>query len=203
VSDTAQRSAGTLGPAGGPPAARNGLGSFLRRSGATFLQQREASVFVIAVLLVLYFGFISSAHTHFFSKLNLDNISQATAPTAIIAIGEVFLLVCGEIDLSVGFAWALSPFLMLYFITDYHVPVILAMVLAVACGLIIGWINGFVTIRLRVPSFITTLGTSFSTVSCSRHRRPRPRTSRRRRSASGTGSAPSPGRRSSGASCSS
>lgn len=161
MSETAQRSAGTFGPAGGQPDAGNGFGSLLRRGGATFLQQREASVFVIAVLLVVYFGFISSAHTHFFSKLNLDNISQATAPTAIIAIGEVFLLVCGEIDLSVGFAWALSPFLMFFFITDYHIPVILAIVLAVASGLIIGWINGFVTVRLKVPSFITTLGTSF------------------------------------------
>jgi simple sugar transport system permease protein len=162
VSDTAQRSAGTLGPAGGQPAARTGFGSFLRRGGATFLQQREASVFVIAALLFVYFGFISSAHSHFLSKLNLDNISQATAPTAIIAIGEVLLLVCGEIDLSVGFVWGLSPFLMYFFITDYHIPVILAIVLAVACGLIIGWINGVITVRLKVPSFITTLGTSFA-----------------------------------------
>ena len=162
MSDTAQRSAGTLGPAGGQPAARTGFGSFLRRGGATFLQQREASVFVIAALLFVYFGFISSAHSHFLSKLNLDNISQATAPTAIIAIGEVLLLVCGEIDLSVGFVWGLSPFLMYFFITDYHIPVILAIVLAVACGLIIGWINGVITVRLKVPSFITTLGTSFA-----------------------------------------
>ncbi len=162
MSETAQRSAGTLGPADGQPAARNGLGSFLRRGGATFLRQREASVFLIAALLFVYFGFISAAHTHFFSKLNVDNISQATAPTAIIAIGEVLLLVCGEIDLSVGFVWGLSPFLMYFFITDYHIPVILAIVLAVACGPVIGWINGVITVRLKVPSFITTLGTSFA-----------------------------------------
>jgi simple sugar transport system permease protein len=163
VSDTAQRSAGTLGPSGGAqPGGGNGFGAALRRGGATFLRQREANVFVIVVLLVIYFGVISSAKAHFFSKLNIDNVTQATAPTAIIAIGEVLLLVCGEIDLSVGFVWGLSPFLMYFFITDYHMPVIVAIVVAVASGLIIGWINGFVTVRLRVPSFITTLGTSFA-----------------------------------------
>jgi simple sugar transport system permease protein len=161
VSDTAQRSAGTLGPAGGGPGSRDGFGHVIRRSGATFLEQREASVFVIAILLVIYFGFLSSASSHFFSKLNIINISQATAPTAIIAIGEVLLLVCGEIDLSVGFAWALSPFLMYFFITDYGMPVIVAIILAVASGPVIGWFNGMITVRLKVPSFITTLGTSF------------------------------------------
>jgi simple sugar transport system permease protein len=162
VSDTAQRSAGTLGPADGEPGPDVGFGSRLRSGGAVFLRQREASVFSIAVLLVIYFGFISSAHSNFFSKLNIVNISQGTAPEAIIAIGEVMLLVCGEIDLSVGYAWALSPFLMYFFIDDYHIPVILAILLAVASGPIIGYINGFVTVRLKVPSFITTLGTSFA-----------------------------------------
>jgi simple sugar transport system permease protein len=161
VSDTAQRSAGTVsGPGSGPGS--GGVQALLRRYGAAFLRQREASVLIVAVVLILYFGFVSSASASFFSKLNFINVSQATAPYAIIAIGEVLLLVCGEIDLSVGYIWTLSPFLMYFFTAYYGFPVILAIIAAVACGAIIGAINGVLVMRLKVPSFIATLGTSFA-----------------------------------------
>jgi simple sugar transport system permease protein len=161
VSDTAQRSAEPLAGSGGGQGSGNGLRSLLGRGGSTFLRQREASVLIVAIVLVIYFGFISSASTSFFTKLNIINVSQATAPVAIIAVGEVLLLVCGEIDLSVAYVWTLSPFLMYFFITDYHIPVFLAIVLSLICGAIIGLVNGFLVVRLKVPSFIATLGTAF------------------------------------------
>jgi simple sugar transport system permease protein len=161
VSETAQRSAGSLAGPGSGPGSGKGLRSLLGRGGAAFLRQREASVFIVAAVLVIYFGFISSASASFFTRLNIINVSQGTAPYAIIAIGEVLLLVCGEIDLSVGYVWVLSPFLMYFFITDYHIPVFLAIVLALICGAIIGLFNGFLVVRLKVPSFIATLGTAF------------------------------------------
>jgi simple sugar transport system permease protein len=133
----------------------------LRRSGTVFLQQREASVFIVAVLLVVYFGFISSAHSSFFTENNIANVADATAPYALIAVGEVFLLICGEIDLSVGFVWTLSPFLMFFFNAYYHFPLFLAIVAALICGAIIGLINGLLVVVLRLPSFVATLGTSF------------------------------------------
>ncbi len=158
MSETAQRSPADLGGTGGEPAAGRSGGSMFKVVRAAFLRQREASVFLIAVALVIYFGVTAP---DFFTKLNLANISYGTAAFAIIAIGEVFLLVCGEIDLSVGFVWALSPFLMLFFTTYYGIPVIPAILLSLACGTVIGFANGFITVRLKVPSFITTLGTSF------------------------------------------
>ncbi len=158
MSETVERSAETLGPPAGKPGEGSGLGAFLKRGGLAFLRQREASIFVVAVALVIYFKIAAPAFT---TKLNLVNVSQGTAPYAIIAIGEVFLLVCGEIDLSVGFIWALSPFLMQYFIDFYGIPVVVAIVLAILSGALIGSINGLVTVTFKVPSFITTLGTSF------------------------------------------
>ncbi len=54
------------------------------------------------------------------SQTNLANLlSETAAPIIIIAIGEVFLLICGEIDLSVGFVYMFSPFLMHYLIDFY------------------------------------------------------------------------------------
>lgn len=132
----------------------------LRRAGTFFIQQREASVFVVLAALVAYFWATTSPH--FEAKLNLINLTQGIGSLyAIIAIGEVLLLVCGEIDLSVGFIWTLSPFLMHYFADFYGIPAILAVLMAWACGALIGLINGLVRVVLGVPSFIGTLGMSF------------------------------------------
>ena len=88
-------------------------------------------------------------------------LSGIAAPYIILAIGEVFLLICGEIDLSVGFVFTLAPFLMYYLIEFYGVPSYAAIILALVFGLVVGWINAFLTVTLRLPSFIATLGTAF------------------------------------------
>ena len=160
MSDTAER---TSAPVGGPPGGQPSRGfsqNFLRRSAVGFMQQREATVFVVVLLLIIYFGFISSVgRATFFTKIDLINVSQIAGPIIIIAIGEVFLLICGEIDLSVGFTYTLAPFLMHYLIDFYHVPGILAILLSLGMGLVVGWVNGFLTVTVGLPSFVATLGT--------------------------------------------
>ena len=71
------------------------------------------------------------------------------------------LLICGEIDLSVGFTYQLAPFIMYFLIADYHFPGLLAILIALLAGVVIGWVNGFLTVTLGLPSFIATLGTAF------------------------------------------
>ncbi len=158
MSETAERSPGVLGSPPGSSPPEHGIMHIARRSLITFGQQREATVFIVLVALVVYF---QAAAPAFSTKDNLINISQITAPVAIIAIGEVLLLVCGEIDLSVGFIFVLSPFLMHYLIDYYSVPVIPAILVSLLMGITAGFINGFITVALRVPSFIATLGTGF------------------------------------------
>jgi simple sugar transport system permease protein len=127
--------------------------------GRVFLRQRESTVFVVAVGLFIYFAVSSSS---FVTGTNLPILfTQDSAPYIIIALGEVYLLICGEIDLSVGFTFALAPFLM-YFLNTYdHVPGILAIIISLLMGLVVGWINAFLTVTVGLPSFITTLGTGF------------------------------------------
>ena len=127
----------------------------VRRALDAFLRRREASVLVVAIGLVVYFQVSTPI---FLSPDNLRNIAQATAPTAIVAVGIVFLLVSGEIDISVGMVAALAPYLMHYAIDFYGVPAILAIVAALAIAASIGLVNGLITTRLKVPSFVTTLG---------------------------------------------
>jgi len=160
VSDTVRRSPEVVGGPPGQPS-RGGV-RVLRDIGALLVRQREATVFVVVVLLIVYFGLISSVGRHaFFTKLNLINVSQVASAIIIIALGEVLLLICGEIDLSAGFTYQLSPFIMYYLITFYHFPGLLAILIALLTGVVIGWINGFLTVTLGLPSFIATLGTGF------------------------------------------
>jgi simple sugar transport system permease protein len=163
VSDTAQRAPGVTGGQPAGPPGSGGAWEPVGRFGRLLVRQREATVFVVVVLLVLYFGLVNSqGRSVFFERLDLVNLAQIAAPIMIIAYGEVLLLICGEIDLSVGFIYAFAPFVMHYFADYYHVPGILAILLAIiVVGGGVGWVNGFLKVTLGLPSFIATLGTGF------------------------------------------
>ena len=122
------------------------------------LRYREASIFAVGILLAIYFGVVNSA---FVSTDNIRTIAQFAAAPAIIAGGEVMLLICGEIDLSVGNTYALAPFIVYFSYTDHHVPLVLGVVLGLLVGAAVGLVNGLITVLLRVPSFISTLGMLF------------------------------------------
>ncbi|MEU6785845.1 ABC transporter permease [Nonomuraea angiospora] len=131
----------------------------MRRFREEFLKHREAGVLVVAIALGLYFMSVTDV---FLTGDNLVNITQAAAPTAIVACGTVLLLVSGEIDLSVGVVAALAPFMMHYAIDFWGFPALPSILLALLTGTAIGFANGFVTVMLRVPSFVTTLGTFYA-----------------------------------------
>jgi simple sugar transport system permease protein len=127
----------------------------LRSASGVFVRHRETSVLFVALGLLVYF---QTSTPIFLSHDNLRNIAQATAPTAIVAVGIVLLLVSGEIDVSVGMVFALSPYLMHFAIDLYHIPAVPAIVLSLTAAAGIGMVNGLITVKLRVPSFVTTLG---------------------------------------------
>jgi simple sugar transport system permease protein len=109
VSDTVQQAPEVAGGPPGEPTPGGRLWHGVKRGALLFAEQRAATVLVVVVLLVVYFGFFSSASATFLTSDNIANITWTLAPWAIIAIGEVFLLVCGELDLSVGFILCFSP----------------------------------------------------------------------------------------------
>jgi simple sugar transport system permease protein len=145
-------------PAPAPPVWRTALRS-LRWAGDWFLQRREASVLLVAIALMLYFY---SQQDIFFEHNNLVNIAQATAPTAILGVGIVLLLINGEIDLSAGMVAAIVPFLFFFAVTDYSIPAIPALIVSLVIAAGFGFVNGFVVTYFRVPSFVATLGTFFA-----------------------------------------
>lgn len=136
-----------------PPPTRRGVQVIAR----AFLRQREASIVIVAIILMAYFQISNSA---FLGISNIQTLAQYTGATAIVATGEVMILILGEIDLSVGNTFALAPFIM-YFAMQAGLPWFLGAVVALLVGALIGLVNGVVTVILQVPSFVTTLGMLF------------------------------------------
>jgi simple sugar transport system permease protein len=136
---------------------RNPRWGLLQRVWGALLHSREASIALAGILLVIYFQSTAPA---FLSVSNMANLAEYTATTAIIAAGEVMVLICGEVDLSAGMVFALVPFVMFY-AHQAGVPYWIAILAGLCVGAIVGFINGIITVILGIPSFITTLGTLF------------------------------------------
>lgn len=134
---------------------RAGLG---RRVAAALVRRREASILAVLVGLVVYFSVRTEA---FFGTDNAQVIAAFSAPIAIIAAGEVMLLICGEIDLSVGMVFAFSTWIFYFANTDWHLPILVAVAVGLLSGAVIGLVNGLITVLVGVPSFITTLGMAY------------------------------------------
>ena len=139
-----------------PEKARGGRGFWSNLAGI-LLRRREASIIVVAIILVVYF---QVSNQNFLTQDNIRTVSQFAAATAIIAAGEVMLLICGEIDLSAGMVFAFAPFIM-FFSYQAGLPIWVAIIFGLLASAAVGLFNGLVTVLLKVPSFITTLGTLF------------------------------------------
>ena len=127
-----------------------------RRFGDLYLQ--ELVITVVALAMILFFTVDSP---DFFTSSNAAALASFIAPIAFFALAEVPILILGEIDLSVGEVYVLSPFIVEH-LNNAGIPVPLAIVLALVICAAIGWANGLITVKLHLPSFITTLGMTFA-----------------------------------------
>jgi simple sugar transport system permease protein len=119
---------------------------------------KEGSIIVVTVITIAYFAITTN---HFFTVRSFKDLLPYFAPYAITAAGEVFVMINGEIDLSVGGTYLISPFIFWKF-TEAGLPLIPAMLLAlVVCGLV-GVINGVFVSVIGISSFVTTLGSLFA-----------------------------------------
>ena len=141
------------------PAGEGGTPSSARRPGARelarrFLTLREGSIIVVTVLAAVYFSLKTD---RFFTHANFVTLLPYFAPFAILAVGEVLLMVAGEIDLSIGSVYLFAPF-MFYKFDQAGLPLVANLVLALLCSAVVGVINGIFVEIIGVSSFITTLG---------------------------------------------
>jgi simple sugar transport system permease protein len=125
-----------------------------RRLVSKVFARREFGIFVVLVALILYFHERNGAFT---GRSNWATLVEYGSPILIAAIGETMLLICGEIDLSVGHVYAFAP-LVLYKVAEHGYPLLLGLAAAIAVSALVGLANGLITVFLRVPSLIVTLG---------------------------------------------
>ena len=96
----------------------------------------------------------------FLSAENFRGVLGILPEVALVATGVTLLMICGEFDLSVGSVFALMPMTAAILMND-GVPFWPAVLLGLVVCVLIGLVNGIVTIRFGIPSFIATLGMLF------------------------------------------
>jgi ribose transport system permease protein len=118
---------------------------------------RGAIVYLGFVLIFVFFA-ITLRDSGFLTIDNQLNVLRQTAFVSVMAFGTTFALSAGEIDLSIGQVVALSAMVTAVLLRDANALV--AVPAGMLVGIIVGLANGLLTTRLRVPSFLITLGTS-------------------------------------------
>ncbi len=135
-----------------------GLGSIPRRIYDNFRAGNlgPAPVLLALAIIVAYF---SQTAPNFFSAGNFNNIITQMAGTTLIAFGVVFVLLLGEIDLSVAYVSGLCAVVAAeaQLPDGAHAPGLIAMGLAIATGVAIGAFQGSFVALIGVPSFVVTL----------------------------------------------
>ena len=106
------------------------------------------------VLLIVIFGI---TQPDFFSKINIANLFQQGAAIIVIAMGLVFVLLLGDIDLSAGYAAGLCATIFTVLLTDHHVSWWLCILAAIGVGIVIGLFIGIMVEKVGIPSFVVTL----------------------------------------------
>ena len=94
----------------------------------------------------------------FFRGDNISSVLRQTAVTSIMAMGYIFVLTCGMIDLSTGFMMSLLG--IVYSQISFIAPVWVAILVTIAAGIACGAFNGILSIKLNLQPFILTLGTA-------------------------------------------
>ena len=112
-----------------------------------------SSLVMLAVVVVIFFAISGD----FLSRENITVILETAPELGIVAAGVTVLMICGEFDLSVGSVFALAP-IFTASVMNWGVPAGVALGAVLIFCVLIGALNGFVTLRFGIPSFITTLG---------------------------------------------
>jgi ribose transport system permease protein len=109
------------------------------------------------LLIVVVGAVVAFLNPRFISPINLANTANLVGLFGLFSIGEGFVIITGGIDLSVGSQFALFGVVFVDLLVNYHVPWILAALIVVGFGVILGWVHGFLITRMNLQPFVVTL----------------------------------------------
>ena len=141
--------AGAPGPAGGLSGLRAVLTQRMRSG-------QLGTLPIVGALVVIWLVF-QLLNPHFLSSDNLVNLTLQSAATGVIALGIVLVLLVGQIDLSVGSVSGLAAAVVAIGSVKLGWPTLLAVVVALGVGAVVGVLYGALATRLGLPSFVLTL----------------------------------------------
>ena len=125
-----------------------------RNIARALVKSRESAIFLALILLMTVIGI---AAPNFLGTGNLYLVSRQISFVAIVALGELFVILTGGIDLSVGSVMALAGMGAAYAMT-IGVPPPFAVLLGILVGLVMGAVNGVLVAYVGIAPFIVTLG---------------------------------------------
>jgi simple sugar transport system permease protein len=120
---------------------------------------REGSIIVVTIVTAIYFSANTSS---FFTGANFETLLPYFAPFAILAAGEVLVMILGEIDLSIAAMYLFAPIMYYKLNTSIGLPLGLSLIGALLICLAVGAMNGVFVAVVGINSFVTTLGTLFT-----------------------------------------
>jgi ribose transport system permease protein len=118
----------------------------------------QFGVIGVVVAMVIIFGVVDpDFFGNFFHPNNVANIGRQTTLLLITAFAMTFIILSGEIDISIG-AIASASSVVIALLISQGQPVLLAIAAGVGLGALLGLVNGVITVKGKIPSFIVTLG---------------------------------------------
>lgn len=115
------------------------------------------TAFVFLFIIYIAFGLMNSA---VFSSRNIHNLLRSMSKYLLIGIAQSYVMITGNIDLSIGSVVGMSAMVSATFMTKGMNPV-LAIIITIVASLVIGVVNGYLVGKFGLPPFIATLGTMF------------------------------------------
>lgn len=115
----------------------------------------------LIISVAVLFAALSILSQSFFSGYTMFVISRQMAFYVLIALSQAFCLVVGQMSLAVGAIGSISTIVLGLGLADWGLPAWLAVLLALAVGVLAGTINGLLITRLKIDSFIVTLSMMF------------------------------------------
>ena len=137
-----------------PEVIANSLGEYTRIQ-LRRIRSGESGALPVTIGLVAIVIYFQARNSLFLSPGNLVNLLIQGTPFIVLGMAEVFVLLLGEIDLSVGYSGAVAAVIMAWAV--FTVPWWVAILLGLATGAVLGVVFGILITRLRLPSFVVTL----------------------------------------------
>lgn len=110
------------------------------------------------VLLIVEIAVFSAWSPAFVSQGNISNLLAFTPELGMITLGMTLLMTAGEFDLSVGSVFGFAPIIMWTVYNAHAASLEIGFLLAIAISAVIGFVSGWMVTRLKIPSFLVTLG---------------------------------------------